>query len=137
VTTLAALLNRYPGAVSFTYGDGPELSAQILALIRAGRKTISCDALAAFHARGEALPKPGRTDIALNWDGTPALVIQTLAVDLIRFDQMPAALIPPQGEFTDLADWQKGYRAYLTRSGHFAPDATILVETFRLIEDLA
>lgn len=136
MTPLAAALARYPGAVTFRYGDGPALNVQILALVRAGRKTVSCDALAAFQARGEALPEPGRRDIALTWDGTPALVIETQRIDLIPFDRMPEALIPPQGEFRDLAQWQAGYRDYLTRSGHFAPDAVMVVETFRLIEDL-
>jgi uncharacterized protein YhfF len=135
--TLPDLHSRYPGAVTFRYGDGPVLNAEILALVRSGRKTVSCDALAAFHARGESLPEPGRRDIALTWDGTPALVIETLRTDLIPFDQMPASLIPPQAEFRDLAHWREGYRDDLTRSGHFAPDALILVETFRLTRDLS
>ncbi len=135
MTSLAAALARYPGAVTFRHGDGPALNAEILALIRAGRKTVSCDALAAFEARGEALPQPGRIDIALSWDGAPALAIETLRVDLIPFDRMTETQIPPQGEFRDLADWRAGYRAYLTRSGHFAADALMVVETFRVVQD--
>ena len=37
MTPLAAALARHPGAVSFRYGDGPELNARILALIRAAK----------------------------------------------------------------------------------------------------
>jgi uncharacterized protein YhfF len=134
---LDAILRRYPGALTFRYGDGPVLNAEILALVRAGRKTVSCDALAAFRARAEALPEAGRTDIALTWDGAPALAIRTLRVDIIPFDRFPADLVPPQAEFRDLDDWRQGYRAYLTRSGHFALNADMVVETFRLVEDFA
>ena len=126
---------RYPRAVAFRYGDSAELNAEILGLVRAGRKTMSCDALPAFTARGEPVPEVGRTDIALDWDGNPALAVQTVTVEHIPFDRMDESRIPPQGEFRDLDHWRQGYRAYLTRSGHFAPDVVMVVETFRVVED--
>ena len=132
---LAAVLARYPGAVSFRYGDSAALNAEILALVRAGTKTMTCDALGAFEARGEALPEAGRIDIALDWEGTPALAVETVRVERIRFDRMDEGRIPPQGEFRDLAHWRAGYEAYLTRAGHFAPDVLMVVETFRVVED--
>ena len=133
--TLTEAMSRYPAAVTFRYGDGPALNATILGLVRAGRKTISCDALPAFLARGESLPEPGRIDIALTWDGAPALAIRTTRVEIIPFDQMPEAQVAAQAEFRNLDDWRQGYRAYLTRSGHFAPDVPMVVETFHMIED--
>ncbi len=131
----ADIAARYPGAVPFRYGDSAALNGEILALVRAGRKTVTCDALPAFQARGEPLPEPGRIDIALDWQGKPALAVETLKVESIPFDQVDAARIPPQGEFRDLDHWRQGYRAYLTRAGHFAPDVVMLVETFRVVED--
>ena len=128
---------RYPGAETFRFGDSEALNARILALVVAGKKTVSCDALAAFEARGEALPKPGRTDIALDWTGRPVAAIRTVETQIIPFDEMPEALIAPQGEFRDLADWKAGYGAYLRRAGHFAPDAPMLVERFKVVEVFA
>ncbi|NNE53648.1 MAG: ASCH domain-containing protein [Sulfitobacter sp.] len=133
--TEAEALARYPGAVSFRYGDSATLNAEILALVRAGRKTVTCDAVAGFEARGEPRPEPGRIDIALDWVGKPALAVRTVTVDLIPFDAMPEALIAPQGEFLDLDDWRAGYEAYLRRAGLFAPDVEMLVETFEVVED--
>lgn len=127
-------LAKYPGAESFTYGDGPDLNAEILTLVRAGRKTMTCDATCAFVARAEKLPEPGRIDIALDWSGTPVLAVRTVLVEYIAFDQMDASRIAPQAEFRDLAHWRAGYKAYLTRAGHFAPDVEMLVETFEVIE---
>ena len=130
----ADALARYPGAVSFRYGDSADLNAEILALVLAGQKTVTCDAVAGFEARGEVKPVAGRVDIALDWEGRPVAAVRTVAVEVIAFDQMPETLIAAQGEFSDLADWRKGYEAYLTRAGLFAPDVAMLVETFEVVE---
>jgi uncharacterized protein YhfF len=127
-------LARYPGAISFRYGDSAALNAEILALVLAGAKTVTCGAVAGFEARGEPEPVPGRTDIALDWDGVPVAAVRTLAVEVIAFDKMPEARVAAQGEFRDLAHWRAGYEAYLTRAGMFAPDVAMLVETFEVAE---
>lgn len=131
----ADALAKYPGAIAFRYGDGPELNAEILALVRSGKKTVSCDAIANFEARGEALPKPDRIDVALDWDGNAVLAVRTVAVDVIAFDKMSEDLITDQAEFRDLAHWRVGYEAYLRRAGVFAPDAPMLVERFEVVEE--
>jgi uncharacterized protein YhfF len=136
VTTNEALA-RHPGAVTFRYGDSPDLNAEIIALVRAGAKTVSCDAWEAFGARGEPLPQVGRVDIALDWDGMPQLAVRTLAVEKLRFCDMDESRIPAQGEFRDLAHWRRGYEAYLRRAGRFAQDVPMLVETFEVVEDFA
>ncbi|KIN64673.1 ASCH domain-containing protein [Sulfitobacter noctilucicola] len=127
-------LAKYPGAVSFRYGDSETLNAEILALVLAGKKTITCDAVAGFEARGEAKPEPGRTDVALDWGGRPVAAVRTVAVDIVPFNKMSEQLIAPQGEFRDLQDWRNGYEAYLTRAGIFAQDVAMLVETFEVVE---
>jgi O-acetyl-ADP-ribose deacetylase (regulator of RNase III)/uncharacterized protein YhfF len=133
--TLDAALARYPDAVAYRPGDGPALNAQILSLMRAGRKTMTCDAWARAEANG--LPVSGRIDIALDWDGCPALATRTLAVDRISFEHMDAARVAAQGEFRDLDHWRAGYRAYLSRTGSFSPDVALMVETFEVVEDLS
>jgi uncharacterized protein YhfF len=135
--TLADVLARYPGAQSFAFGDSAALNTEILALVRAGRKTVTCDALAAFEARGETLPQPGRIDIANDWSGTPVLALRTVTVQHMPFDEMTAELVSDQGEFRDLAEWRRGYEAYLTRSGLFAQDVLMLVERFEVVEVFA
>ncbi|KIN61423.1 ASCH protein [Sulfitobacter noctilucae] len=127
-------LARYPGAVSFKYGDSAKLNAEILKLVLIGKKTVTCDAVAAFEARGEAKPVLGRVDVALDWTGRPVAAVRTLAVDIVPFDEMSEPLIVPQGEFSDLTDWRRGYEAYLTRAGLFARDVAMLVETFEVVE---
>ncbi|MFD1343122.1 ASCH domain-containing protein [Litorisediminicola beolgyonensis] len=124
----------FPGAVRYRPGDGPALNAEILGLMRAGRKTATCAALSEF-SEAEPAPEPGRVDIALDWAGQPALATRTLAVEQLRWDEMDEARVPPQGEFRDLADWRAGYRAYLTRAGRFREDLPLIYETFAVVHD--
>lgn len=133
--TLDEALERYPNAETFRFGDGPELSAELLGLVRAGRKTATCGALRDFGPGKEALPVVGRRDIALEWDGRPALVIETLDVTIRRFCDVDAGFALAEGENTSLEGWQAGHERYFRRHGGFDPEMELVCERFRLIED--
>jgi len=134
---LAPLRRRYPGAESFTFGDSRALSDQLLALVRSGAKTATCGALRDFAEGGEALPVAGRRDIALEWDGSPALVIETVEVTIRRFCDVDAGFALAEGEDETLEGWQAGHRAYFERNGGWHPEMEVVCERFRLVEDLA
>lgn len=133
---IAALKARYPGAETFTFGDSRELSDHLISLIRAGKKRATCGALRDFTEGGEALPVAGRRDIALDWDGAPALVIETVEVTTRRFCDVDAGFALAEGEDETLEGWQAGHRAYFERNGGWSPDLELVCERFRLIEDL-
>ncbi len=135
--TLEQALTRYPGAQTFCPGDSAALNTEILGLIRAGRKTCSCASLDLFGPGREAMPEPGRIDIALGWSGAPALAVRTERVEKVRFCDMTEDRVPAQGEFRNLAHWREGYRAYLTRNGGFDPQMMLMVETYSVVEDFA
>jgi len=128
---------RYRGAETFKFGDTPELSAECLKLVRSGKKTATCGALRDFEEGDEEMPKPGRRDIALDWQGRPALVIETVEVTQMRFDEVDEDFAMAEGEFRDLEDWRKGHERFFARNGGFAPDMMLVCERFRLVEDLA
>lgn len=130
-----ALKQRYPGAETFTFGDNGALCASLLLLVRAGKKVATCGALREFQ-NGEPMPEIGRRDIALNWDGTPALVIETVELVHCRFDEVSEAMALAEGEDDSLEGWRAGHRAYFERNGGFSPDMPIVWERFVLIEDL-
>ncbi|KPP87095.1 MAG: hypothetical protein HLUCCA08_04020 [Rhodobacteraceae bacterium HLUCCA08] len=136
-TTLEAALARYPGAQCFRFGDGPGLCADLLDLVRRGTKTATCGALRDYEAGAEALPEPGRIDIALHWDGTPALAIETTEVTQRRFDAVDADFALAEGEDDSLAGWQEGHRRYFERNGGWSPDMMLVCERFRLVEVFA
>jgi uncharacterized protein YhfF len=135
--TLEEALKRYPGAETFKFGDGPELSAWLLKLVRSGAKTATCGALQSFLDDGDALPVLGRRDIVLEWDGRPALVIETVEVSQCRFDAVEADFALAEGENDSLEGWRRDHRMFLERNGGWSPDMMLVCERFRMIEDFA
>ncbi|WP_316015251.1 ASCH domain-containing protein [Roseobacter sp. HKCCA0434] len=135
--SLDALRARYPGAQTFTFGDGKALTDQLNALVRSGAKRATCGALRDYESGAEAMPTVGRRDIALEHDGMPAFVIETRELRTCRFDEVSEEMALAEGEDDDLAGWRAGHEAYFTRNGGFAPDMMLVWERFDLIEDLA
>ncbi len=132
--TLEALRARYPGAETFRFGDSAALSAELLALVRAGVKTATCGALRDFGAGHDPMPVVGRQDIALDWDGRPSVVIETVEVTIRRFCDVDEAFALAEGEDATLEGWREGHRRYFARNGGFAPEMDLVCERFRVVE---
>jgi len=120
--------------VGFTFGDSRELCDRLLALVRSGAKTASCGALRDFEA-GEDMPVVGRRDIALDWDGRPALMIETTEVTIRPFREVPEDFALAEGEGS-FEDWRRGHIEFFTRNGGFDPEMELVCERFRLVEVL-
>jgi uncharacterized protein YhfF len=56
------------------------------------------------------MPVVGRQDIALNWDGTPALILQTLEVSQLRFCDVDESFALAEGENDDLDGWRRDHQ---------------------------
>ena len=76
----------YENAVTFQFGDSPELADELLALVLSGAKTATCGAMRDFNDK-EPAPTVGRRDVVLDGQGRPACVIETVSVVIQRFDQ--------------------------------------------------
>ena len=130
------LNTKYPGAGSFKFGDSDAMNAELIALVRAGKKTATCGKASDFVDDPGALPVVGRRDIVTNWDGSPALVIETLSVERKAFDAIDEAFALAEGEDASHADWYKNHRTYFERNGGWTGDMEMICERFRLVEDL-
>ena len=136
--TLQEIIDANPEAETFRFGDSEALSRQILALVREGKKTATVEAMRVYRGKGaDVLPAVGRRDVALEWDGRPALMVETVEVRVRRFDEMDEAFVALQGQFRDLEHWRKAYRAYFSRNGGVSEDMEIMCERFRVVEDYA
>ena len=124
-----------PKSVTFTFGDTEELCNELLNLVRSGRKTATCEALHNFGPHGEEMPVVGRQDVALNWDGTPALLLETVEVTQTRFCDVDEEFALAEGENDDLAGWRRDHQAYFERAGGFDPEMVLVCERFRLVHD--
>ena len=134
--TLDDVKAKYPGAQTFRFGDGPRMCAELLALVRAGKKTATCGALRDFGEGGEAMPVVGRRDISLEWDGAPAVVIETVSVEQMRYCDVPEDFALAEGENDSLEGWRADHKGYFERNGGFDPEMMLVCERFRLVEDL-
>ena len=132
--TLGQALARHPGAETFTFGDGPELSAELLAAVRSGAKTATCSALRDVEGGSEAMPVAGRVDVALDWDGIPALAVRTVEVVTCRFDEVTRAFAEAEGEGS-YEDWRDGHVRFFERNGGWSPDMMLVCERFEMVED--
>lgn len=65
------------------------------------------------------MPVVGRRDIALNWDGTPALIIETLEVTQTRYCDVDESFALAEGENKDLKGWRRDHWQYFERHGGF------------------
>ena len=132
--TLASIQARYPGSETFRFGDSDELCSALIALVRSGKKRATCSS--ELNAKfGSAMPELGRRDIALNWDGTPAMVIETKEIREVRFCDMTEEMALMEGEDNTLAEWQDGHRGFYERHNVFDLEMILTWERFYVIED--
>lgn len=135
--TLEEARKRYPGAETFRFGDTEEICALLTGLVRSGAKRATCEALSVYESGGEAMPVVGRRDIALDWSGAPALVIETTAIEIARFKDVEADFALAEGENDTLEGWRRDHEAYFRRSSGFDPEMKLVCERFEVVEDFA
>ncbi|MGH1426066.1 MAG: ASCH domain-containing protein [Pseudooceanicola sp.] len=124
--------------VTFKFGDIERDSLWLTELARLGKKTATCDRIERFGdgPGQDPMPVVGRRDIALNWDGTPALEIETLSVTFHRFDEVPEDFALAEGENETLEGWRRDHRKYFERTGGWSSDMILMCERFRVVQDL-
>lgn len=133
--TLESLKARYPGAVTYKFGNTPELSDILVRLVRAGKKRATCLSQHAVE-KGEALPVVGRCDIVVDFDEVPQLVTRTLELVPLRFCDMTEERALMEGEDATLEGWRLQHETYYRNLGIFDPEMTLYWERFEVVEDL-
>ncbi len=86
----------------------------------------------------EVIPQVGDVSIVTDYQGNPACIIETTAVQRMKFHEMTEDICQREGEDDTLASWQKSHRAFFTeRSKHlsttFSDDSELLFEDFVVI----
>ena len=133
---MSAAADPYADAVTFAFGDSPELADELLALVLSGRKTATCGALRDYGG-DEPVPEVGRRDVVLDGVGRRAAVIETVEAIQRRFDEVDAAFARDEGEGDLSYDyWRQAHEAYFARNGGFSPDMILVCERFRVVEVL-
>ncbi|MEM7278552.1 MAG: ASCH domain-containing protein [Pseudomonadota bacterium] len=96
-------------------GGDANSTAAILQHIRDGNKTGTVSVPEAVAASGQQETKPGNSIILLNFDGTPALVVQVAATEVVAGDinDSHTALDGPQVRALDV--WMPVHKGYFDR----------------------
>lgn len=106
-----------PGPVRVDgYGDSPELSASLLALIRDGRKRAGTSLLWAIEAENESIPQPGQVEVVLDDRNEPALITRITHVQVMPYSQVTEEYAAIEGEGDgSLEYWRKAHWAFFSR----------------------
>lgn len=131
---IARLTEKYPNAISWAFGDSPELADELVALVVQGIKTATCCSLSAFEQE-ETPPSIGGYSIILSGKGQPVCVIRTLALRLVRFAEVTEDQARKEGEGDlNLEYWRTGHQAFFAREGTYAENMELVFEEFQLVE---
>jgi len=98
------------------YGDSPELSEELIELIRTGPKRAGTGLLWAMEHDGDAMPRVGDIEIVVDHNFEPALVTRLTSVEVVPFSQVSAEYAAIEGEGDgSLEYWREGHWRFFTR----------------------
>lgn len=98
------------------YGDSPELSESLLALIRSGRKRAGTSLLWGIEAEGEEPPVPGQIELVVDHQNEPVLVCRISEVRIVPFNEVTAEYAAIEGEGDgSLEYWREGHWEFFSR----------------------
>ena len=117
---------------TFSFGDSPQLAAELSTLVLTGVKTATC-----WPVSEGRQTHVGKRMVMLDGAGTPAAVIETVELTKKRFEDVDAAFAFDEGEGDrSLAWWRAAHQRYFTRRGTFAPGMDLWCERFRIVKRL-
>jgi uncharacterized protein YhfF len=117
----------------FSFGDSKKLAA----LVRQGIKTATCSALMGYEKDQVLLPQKGDLSIVLDGNGNPVLVIETVSVVILPFNEVSEQFAFEEGEGNrSLAYWRMAHENYFavitSRIGRSARQCRLFANGSRL-----
>ena len=124
---------------AFHFGDNQALAASLAALVLAGTKRATAGLLWSFEQEGKPLPRPGDLSVVTSWAGSPLCIIETIRVEVVRFDEVTADFAAVEGEGDgSLAFWRREHAGFFSRecvrTGRvFDESMSVACERFRVV----
>ncbi|MBY0445463.1 MAG: ASCH domain-containing protein [Burkholderiales bacterium] len=98
------------------YGDSPELSEELLALIRQGKKRAGTSLLWGHEADQEPVPCVGDLQIVLDHHNNPALITRIVNTYIVPYSEITAEYAAIEGEGDgSLEYWRQAHWAFFSR----------------------
>ena len=123
----------------WSFGNQPEMASRLAHLVACGEKRVTMGWVAAARKDGTPLAYEGGVSVVTDGYGYPRLVLRSVEVRELPFDEIDAATAAGEGE-GDLShgDWREGHEAYFTDEAArlgltFDARQTISVERFEVL----
>ena len=98
------------------FGDSPELSRELIALIRSGTKRGAASLLWGHEADNETAPQVGDIEVVVDHRREPVLVTRIVGVEIRPFIEVGADFAEREGEGDgSLAHWRTVHWAFFSR----------------------
>jgi len=123
------------------FENDEESCNHILSLVLDGKKRATPSSLLAYEKTGESVPQVDEISVITYWDGTPACIVKTTNVRIIRFCDMTYDIAKLEGENDSLEDWRETHTAFWMDEGKrkgytFSEEMPIVFEEFDVLEML-
>jgi uncharacterized protein YhfF len=121
------------------WGDSSQMADELGALIVQGTKTATCSALWEWEAEGNPIPKTGYLTIALDGQGEPLCIVETIEITIHKYNEVDADFARDEGEGDlSLNYWREAHRHYFSRvlkkiGKEFSEEMPLVCERFQLI----
>lgn len=135
-SAVPGLPERVPGAWAF--GATSAQADGLLTLVIAGVKTATASSLWDYENTGESLPNVGMLNIILDGRGLPRALLETTAVTVIPFDEVPEEHAFQEGEGDrSLSCWREVHERYWRENSEnprgFEPSMPVVCEQLELL----
>ena len=121
------------------FGDGAELTDELLNLVLHGPKRATAGLVAEYEADGTPLPRIGSHWIPCDSTGRPRAILRSIELRIGPFTSVDAAFAFDEGEGErTLESWRDDHRRYWTRAGQrlgfeWSEDMEIVFERFEVV----
>jgi uncharacterized protein YhfF len=101
---------------AWAFGDSPELADELGALVKQGIKTATADLVWITDYERRPVPKAGDFSVILDGAGDPLCIIQTTAVTIQPYEEVPPEFAYDEGEGDRSLDyWRQAHWGYFGR----------------------
>ncbi len=98
------------------FGDSPEMSEELLALIRSGQKRAGTGLLWGYEHDQEPIAETGDIEIIVDHLGRPALITRVTHAEVVPFGEVTAEYAAIEGEGDgSLEFWRAGHWNFFSR----------------------
>lgn len=124
---------------AYPLGTTKEQADNCILLVKAGLKTASSGALAAYVHYGVPIPKKGDMAILTNWQGEAQCILQTTQVNIVPFNEIDEDYAMKEGEGDQsLSYWKEKHWEFFSKDlasfGEVAEkDMMVICEEFELV----